>query len=380
MDKKKILIFIDWYLPGYKAGGPIQSVSNLVDHLKEGFDIAIITRDTDYSESQPYENIKSNKWILLDTVRIYYISKQELNYSTIYKLMRDESFDYVYLNGIYSLYFTLIPLFILRKKQHQHIVIAARGMLSPGSLNVKKTKKQLFLRMIKMARLFSGITFHASTETEKREIQEIMGNKVTIKTAGNLPSLKKRWNVPERVKVPGTLHLVNIARIAPEKNLLLALKILQLVKTTVKFDFYGPVYDTAYWEKCKEVMAALPTNVTAMYKGSVASNHVVTVLEGAHFLFMPTSGENFGHIILQSLSTGCPVIISDQTPWKKLEHENCGWDIPLTQLDEYAGIIDRANKMDQVEFNALSRSALAYATKYMNDPKTLIDNKALFSG
>jgi len=28
-DKKKILVFIDWYLPGYKAGGPVRSMANI---------------------------------------------------------------------------------------------------------------------------------------------------------------------------------------------------------------------------------------------------------------------------------------------------------------------------------------------------------------
>ena len=54
MSKKKILIFIDWYLPGYKAGGPIQSVANLVANLKEEFEFSIVTRDTDYCEKLPY--------------------------------------------------------------------------------------------------------------------------------------------------------------------------------------------------------------------------------------------------------------------------------------------------------------------------------------
>jgi glycosyltransferase involved in cell wall biosynthesis len=29
----------------------------------------------------------------------------------------------------------------------------------------------------------------------------------------------------------------------------------------------------------------------------------------------PTLGENFGHVIAESLSASCPVICSDQTPW-----------------------------------------------------------------
>jgi hypothetical protein len=34
MTKKKILVFVDWYLPGYKAGGQIRSVASMVGHLK----------------------------------------------------------------------------------------------------------------------------------------------------------------------------------------------------------------------------------------------------------------------------------------------------------------------------------------------------------
>ena len=45
--KPKVLIFIDWYKPGFKAGGPIQSVSNIVSQLGKDYEFYIITRDTD---------------------------------------------------------------------------------------------------------------------------------------------------------------------------------------------------------------------------------------------------------------------------------------------------------------------------------------------
>ena len=379
MGNKKILIFIDWYLPGYKAGGPIQSVANLVAHLKDFFDISIITRDTDYSEKEPYSNVKSNKWVTSDGVRIYYVAKDQLTYSTMHKLIEAESFDYIYLNGIYSLYFTLIPLFILRKKYGKRIVIAARGMLSTGSLNVKKTKKQLFLRMIRMAKLFSGVTFHATTESEHQDIRAILGDKITIKTAGNLASIQKENVLTERIKESGTLRLVNIARIAPEKNLLFALKILTQVKSKVEFDFYGPVYDKLYWEECKAVIKGLPPNIKATYKESVESDKVMQVLKNYHFLFMPTTGENFGHIILQAFSASCPVIISDLTPWRDLEMKKCGWDISISSPEKFIEVIRYATKMGQTEYNEWAGSAFAQATGYINNSETLERNKELFS-
>jgi len=33
--KKIVLIFVGTYIPGYKAGGPIQSIKNLVEHLSK---------------------------------------------------------------------------------------------------------------------------------------------------------------------------------------------------------------------------------------------------------------------------------------------------------------------------------------------------------
>ena len=55
---KKILIFIDWFTPGFKAGGPIKSVSNIVNSLFNEFDFYIITSDRDINETEPYQNIE----------------------------------------------------------------------------------------------------------------------------------------------------------------------------------------------------------------------------------------------------------------------------------------------------------------------------------
>jgi glycosyltransferase involved in cell wall biosynthesis len=380
MEKKKIIVFIDWYLPGYKAGGPIQSVSNLVDHLKDEFDFYIVTRDTDYCESKPYPNIISNEWnTVADGVNVFYFSQNNLTRSNIRKLLRQTTFDSVYLNGIFSLYFTLLPLYYLRKHKNKKVVIAARGMLAESALGVKKMKKRFFLRAVKTLKLFDQVIFHASTENEKEDIRKALGNSMEIKIAGNLPQLSVATENTERIKTPGMLKLVNVARIAPEKNLLLALQILHQVKENVSFDFYGPVYNNEYWEECKAAMKTLPPNILINYKGSLESNKVLAELDKYHMLFMPTRGENFGHIILQSLSVGCPVIISDQTPWKNLKKENVGWDLSLDDLSAFSVAIDTAAQMNQQEYNNMSQSAFVFAKKYIDNPEIIKQNRHLFN-
>lgn len=375
---KKVLIFIDWYLPGYKAGGPIQSIANLVAHLKDDFEFSIITQDTDYCETEPYKGIKSNEWnILNDGIRVYYFSSDRLTRANVRNLIRKEKFDAVYLNGIYSVYFTLYPLYFLRKKC-ANVVIASRGMFAESALGVKKAKKRVFIRTVKILRLFENVVFHATTENEKIEIEKNLGPTTQIKIAGNLPQKIAIDKLPKRIKPTDSVRLINVARIAPEKNLLFALQVLKDVKTEVEFDFYGPVYNQDYWQECQEAIAQLPKNIKATYKGSIESEKVLSTLKEYHFMFMPTRGENFGHIIIQSLSVGCPVIISDQTPWKDLGSKKAGWDISLQETELFINTIDQCARMEQTAYDQLSGSAFELARIYSSNTEIIEQNKRLF--
>ena len=68
--KPTILILVEWFSPGYRAGGPIRSVVNLVEGLKDHFDFKVITTNRDLG-SEPYEGIpselKNNAWLEFNT-------------------------------------------------------------------------------------------------------------------------------------------------------------------------------------------------------------------------------------------------------------------------------------------------------------------------
>ncbi len=87
--KKKVLVFIDWFLPGYKAGGPIRSIANLAAHLSNDIEFYIITRDTDYLETSPYPTVKSNQWQeIAPNINVYYFSSEKFYfYKFTFKLV-----------------------------------------------------------------------------------------------------------------------------------------------------------------------------------------------------------------------------------------------------------------------------------------------------
>ncbi len=63
--------------------------------------------------------------------------------------------------------------------------------------------------------------------------------------------------------------------------------------------------------------------------------------------------ENFGHVIAEALMVGCPVIISDQTPWTDVNNIEGGWSIALENPKEFVEaiqIIVNASSQEEQKF------------------------------
>lgn len=172
---------MDWFLPGYKAGGPIRSVSNMVRVLSEDVDFYIVTRNTDLSDDEPYKNIEPNKWLAKYSAHVYYLSADNYSKDKIKTLIGERNYDAMYLNSLYSSQYTITPLRI-RNKHFPDLktVLAPRGMLGPGALKTKSLKKSIFLKTTQLFQFFKNITWHATSEDEKNTISKIFGSNAKI--------------------------------------------------------------------------------------------------------------------------------------------------------------------------------------------------------
>lgn len=382
MSHKKVLVLIDWYLPGYKAGGPIQSVANIISHLKNELDFAIITANTDLHETTPYPNIKSNEWnILPDGTRVYYFSKENQNLNALKKIILAEQADVIYLNSLFSVFFTIYPLYIRKKfLPSRKTVLAPRGMLGKGALNIKPVKKKIFLLASRISGLYKNILWHASTELEAGEIKKYYGKSARVKTAVNL-SAARNLTFTGREKKINEVNFVFISRISPKKNLLSTIKALQQLPNRLKitFDIYGPVDDPSYWQLCLTAINETRINSQINYLGSIENDKVVKMLSKYHFSILYTQHENFGHAIIESMAAGCPVIISDQTPWRNLEQLRCGWDVSIKDEKRLLTVLQKCCEMNQHEYDEWSKQALTFVSSVINNKDALKNNKELFA-
>lgn len=353
--RPKIAITIDWYLPGTNSGGPVRSIANLVSALPE-IDFYIITRNTDYCSTEPYEGIPANTWVQQEAnVWVYYFSEDQLTKKKLKEVMKGVQASTVYVSGIYSLAFSQWPLSIA-KSLGSKTIIAARGMLSPHALAVKPMKKYLFLSFMRWINAYVGVEFHATSTEEAQDIKTVIGKGANVTILPNV-ARQETTSIQEITKEKGSVKLVSIGRIAPEKGTLHALRALQEQKGNIAFHLYGTCYDASYWQECQEVIVGLSNNVQVHYLGACTSEEVAQHIQSAHALLLPSEGENYGHAIVESLSLGRPVIISKNTPWKELAEQKAGMDVEVPELK---GSIEKFVQLNQEEYTEWTISTLDY--------------------
>lgn len=387
-DKKKILICIDWFAPGYKAGGPIQSCVNFVRAMEDCYDLYVLTTNLDFGATEPYPNIEPNRWIpFSENTNVLYLSKTQLNPRTIQRHIQTIQPDFLYLNSLFSFYFSILPLLL-----HQlgfiktKIILSPRGMLRSSALAYKSQKKKVFLRLSKWMGLYKAVRFHATDEQELNDIKRLLPlteSVNAIKEVQLVPNLSKAvsGNAPDFIKKEiDVLRLIFVGRIHPIKNLNFVLEVLTAIKDAqIIFTIIGNLEDDAYWKQCQASINKLPNSVKVDYIGGVASEQIETYLIAHHFLILPTFGENFGHAIFEAFIAGRPVIISDQTPWRGLAAKQAGFDLSLQKKEDWIHTIEQAAQMNQETYDIWTMGAWCFAKAYLKDSNVKAKYIALFS-
>lgn len=379
-NKKKILILIEWFSPGYKAGGPIQSCVNMCVALQQAYEIFVLTTDTDHGEVLPYQGLSANKWILNEAVgvHVYYANKITISAQQIKTIINEVQPDYVYLNLLFSPHFVLYPLWLqFTGRLAAQVIVCPRGCLYDSALSLKFYKKKPLLLLYKWLGIHKRIFFHATNAREEKAIQQYFPGS-TVFTANNLPNIHQQPFVTCN-KQEGKLKCIFIARLVPIKNLLFLLKTLSLVKATIVLTIAGPAENEEYWKTCKQQITQLPSNIQCNYIGPQTNDKLYQLLLQNHLFVLPTTGENFGHVIIEALLAGRPVLISDQTPWLNLREHHAGWHLPLNDLASFAAIIEEVAEYSQNAFNTISANAWKYGHNFSQDSHLTKPYLQLFS-
>ena len=388
-----ILVFVPYYLPGFKSGGPARSIANLVAHLGTDLHFVIATADRDSGDPGPYPGITPGARHRVGGAEVIYLSAAQRRPAAIAALLREVRPDAVYLNSFFSRPFSLSV--VLQRRLGRipsvPIVLAPRGEFSPGALQIKARRKRAWLAASRALRLHRDITWQASTALEAADIARAMGrveddgrSRVVVAPIIASPEPPAAGRVrdaatpPRRRKEADHLRVAFLSRLSPKKNLLGALQILAGVQGSLEFNIFGPIEDEKYWRACRVAIDGLPANVRATYRGAVVPDQVPAVFAQHDLFFFPTLGENYGHVIREALAAGTPVLVSDQTPWRDLCAAQVGFDLPLDRPEAFRATLQTCIAMDAASFADWSARAARYAWAHASEAGTVEASRRLF--
>jgi glycosyltransferase involved in cell wall biosynthesis len=323
---------------------------------------------------------------------VRYVSVDNFGFRDVADIVRSTRHDAIYLNSFFDTRFTqqVLVNHRMRRLSGRPIVLAPRGELSEGALQLKSFKKDIFIRMAKWLKIYDGLTWQASSAREAEDIQRVLS--VGERTAGWIvvsghvaPDVTDPENSTGpsvasvfRYSPKGPLRVCFLSRITPMKNLDFALRVLAQVRVPVRFAIYGPIEDSAYWARCETLIAKLPSNIEVVHEGALEPAQVVPTLAQHDLFFFPTRGENFGHVIHEALRAGLPLLISDKTPWQGLSQRLVGWDLPLNNAAEFAQMVEHVAAWSVQQRVECSSRARLLATEVGNDQAMIRANRRLF--
>ena len=380
-QKHSILLFIKYYLPGYKAGGPVQTIANMVNAIGDRYLFYLVTSDRDVGDETPYSGISHKTWTNMGNAFIRYLAPNEQNFSSYKSIIHETRFDLVYCQSFFDPLFTIIPLFALAlsSKRNIPVLLAPRGEFAKGALAHKAFKKQIYSFLFKAVSIhLLHYSFQCSSKDEKNNLTDRLGKKLKVFTALDFNSQEHVDAQFADSQPQNALRLVLLARIDIQKNIDYAIRLLGRIKIPITFDIFGNSFDEHYAQECLNLANQMPEHVHVSFKGSLPHFLVLQTLQKYDLFFMPTKNENFGHVIHEALLAGLPILISDRTPWHELESRKAGWEIPLDEPDRFIKVLEQFSSFTSEQRVQMRHAALQYGIDVSNDQHTLQDNIHMF--
>lgn len=366
---KKLLIMASLFWPQKNSGGPPISIMNLVQSVKDRFDIYIISKNHEINDDKPLEGILPG-WNQFEFGKAFYTSKDEHKFKIITRLIDDVEPDVIYQNSFFSID-DLLPVLAYKKKhKNVKVIVAPRGEFYPERFQVGKLKKTVYGKLFRYSGLLKDVYFQGTGQEECMQEKAFLGipddhlmniQNISLPVNGLHGSIEKK---------PNELKLVYVARIHPTKNTLKAIEWLGGLSGNFQYDIYGSIENEMYWKQCQDAIARLPQNITVRYKGVIDHDQVASTIAGYHAYYMPTTGENFGHSIVEAMLMGKPVVISDQTPWTDV-NDNGGFAISLNDEKAFGATLRNLCEMDEADYRVCEKKIQDYIGKKLNVEETV---------
>ncbi|MDB4919650.1 XrtY-associated glycosyltransferase XYAG1 [Mucilaginibacter sp.] len=337
----KILQICAAYKPAYIYGGPTMSVSMLGEQLaKAGVYTEAYATTANGKGELP---VNPGELVNVDGVRVTYfkrITKDHSHFSpALFKRLWKEAqgFDVIHIHAWWNLVSLFSCLIALVRKVP--VVVSPRGTLSSYSFQNKNIGKKWLIHHLLGKLLLNRCHIHVTSNQEGEAANSILIPKSII----DLPNfVKLPVTSPLFNRSSGIFRLIFLSRIEAKKGLDILINALPLLTFPYKLTIVGDG-DINYVNDLKALAKKNANEENIRWMGFQNEDKFKLLFEN-DLLVLPSHDENFGNVIIESLSQGTAVLVSPFVGLSDYVTENnLGWQCELNP----ASVSNRINFIHQ---------------------------------
>lgn len=348
----KILHITASYKPAYIYGGPIQSVAKLCE------EILAFGASFDSAQDDKLKNIKNDKYqeieiftttangkveldirsgipISVESVPVTYFKRWTKDHSHfspallwhLNKVLR----HFVKLNAnlvqyedakiiihIHAWWNLISVLSCLVAKWYKiPVILSPRGMLNSYTQSNRNSFSKKVIHQLIGKSLLRYAHVHATSEQEKVEILKIVSPRSIIvipnlvSLVEGVPAIKYQVASNKDLEEGAIFNLIFLSRIEEKKGLELLFDALSNIKIDFNLTIAG-TGDENYVLSLKRKTESLKLDKRIKWVGQVGAQDKFELLAKHNLLVLNSYNENFANVVIESLSVGTPVLISEQ--------------------------------------------------------------------
>ncbi|HHM20805.1 MAG TPA: glycosyltransferase [Bacteroidetes bacterium] len=319
-----ILHIIPTYKPAYVYGGPVFSTSLICENLaREGHEVLMLTTR---ANGKTDLDVPANELQIVDGVPTIYFHRWTKDHSHFsprllwYVFKNCKKYDAVHIHSWWNLpvMFSVLICWLRGVRP----VLSPRGMLSDFTFSENHSSAKAIFHKTAGLFLLKKTRLHLTSVSEQKECAHIGTESFVLPNYIELSPIidfdKKGGREP-------VLRLLFLSRVHPKKNLEALLEAL----TKINFDFSlkiaGPG-ENDYIAGLKRLARKLGLESRIEWLGVLAGEEKFSAYAAADLFVLPSHNENFANVVIESLSAGTPVLVSEEVGLSEYVREKgLGW-------------------------------------------------------
>jgi glycosyltransferase involved in cell wall biosynthesis len=326
----KLLHIIPTYKPAYCYGGPIISIGLLTENLAAtGHDVWVAATTANGKQELPAHTHTPTD---VNGVKVLYFPRWTKDHSQfspallvwLWRNMR--RFDAVHIHSWWNLSVLFATMLCILRGVKP--ILSPRGMLSTFTIQGKW--KPIFHKFLGK-KLLSKTHLHATAMAERAECLELIPDWKNTVLPNFLDIAIK--DLPIRLKKESdTFRILFLSRIHEKKGVDTLLSALVQVPFKWTLSIAGDG-EAAYIAQLQQQAQELGIADRVKWLGFVQPEARFGVFEAADVLVLPSHNENFANVVIESLSVGTPVLVSQYVGLKDyILEKKLGWVCDTTAI------------------------------------------------